>query len=221
MPVVPSKYVEKIQFFESRMAHWAEDAAEIGTTPEAVAQLDTLTGAGRAAYDAQLQAMAAAKAATATFLRTVDEMAKAGANIISQIRVKASTDGDDVYPKAYIPAPAKPSPIAAPGMPDQFSFELSQVGPLTLKWKCKNPKGSVGTMYQVWRRIGTGELTYLGGVGVKKFVDDTLPAAVSDVMYQVQAVRSTKAGPMGQFNVHFGTGNGVKVGAFIPKSQAA
>ena len=147
-------------------------------------------------------AINAARSATLGLQLAVEAMAKAGANIISQIRVKASTD-DGVYPLALIDAPAKASPIGEPGKPTRFSVELSQVGSLTLKWKCKNPKGSVGTMYQIWRRIGTGELTYLGCVGVKMFVDDALPAGASEVMYQVQAFRSTKAGPWAQFNVNF------------------
>jgi len=44
-------------------------------------------------------------------------------------------------------------------------------------------------------------------------VDATIPAGSSQVTYQMQAVRSTAAGPWAQFNVNFGTGAGAGAGA--------
>ena len=53
-------------------------------------------------------------------------------------------------------------------------------GALIMKWKCANPAGSSGTVYQVFRRIGgTGEFTYLGGCGTKEFIDATIPAGAT------------------------------------------
>jgi hypothetical protein len=220
MPTVPSKSVEKIQFFATHHETWAENALEIGTSSAAVAELDALTSTARDMYNAQQMAINAARSATHAFQMAVEAMAKAGANVIAQIRVKAATT-DGVYSLAMIPAPAQPSPIGEPGKPTQFSIELSSVGSLTLRWKCKNPKGSVGTMYQIWRRIapptGTGQLTQLGVSGEKKFVDYTLPAGASEVMYQVQAFRSTKAGPWAQFNVNF-NGTNIPQSAFVTTS---
>lgn len=204
MPVVPSKSVAKIAFYETHNASWAANAAAIGTTPAAVSALADLTAAAREASNEQYQAQIAARAATAKLRMAVEAMANAGAAIIGQVRVQASKSGDDVYPLAHIPAPAKPSPIGPPGQPNRFSAELSQIGSLTLKWKCKNPAGAVGTVYQVWRRIDSGELTFQGTVGVKQFVDDALPAGASAVMYQVQGMRTTAVGPVAQFNVYFG-----------------
>lgn len=106
-----------------------------------------------------------------------------------------------------IPPPAKASPIGPPGQPTQFTFELDARGALELSWKCKNPRGAVGTMYQVSRRIGPGgELVPLGITGEKRFVDETIPAGSTQVIYQIQAIRSTAAGPIATFNVNFGTG---------------
>jgi hypothetical protein len=69
-------------------------------------------------------------------------------------------------------------------------------------------RGAVGTTYHVWRRIGpSGPFTCLGATGVKKFVDETLPQGLAQVTYQIQAVRSTKAGPWARFDVNFGTGD--------------
>jgi hypothetical protein len=100
-----------------------------------------------------------------------------------------------------------PSARPAPGQPFAFAVELDQTGILTLKWKCDNPAGTQGTIYQVWRRVGpTGDFSYVGGSGTKSFIDATLPAGSSSVTYQIQAVRSTAVGPAAQFIVNFGVG---------------
>ena len=46
--------------------------------------------------------------------------------------------------------------------------------------------------------------TFLGTSGNRTFTDTTLPAGSRGVIYQVTAVRSTRRGESGQFNVNFG-----------------
>ncbi len=41
------------------------------------------------------------------------------------------------------------------GLPSRFAVQLQATGSLTLTWECKNPRGSEGTIYQVWRRLHT------------------------------------------------------------------
>ena len=69
------------------------------------------------------------------------------------------------------------------------------------------PSGSTGTIYQIWRQIAPpdGPLEYIGGSGMREFTDSTLPEGSSNVMYQIQAVRSTAVGEVATFNVKFGT----------------
>ncbi|MGN6725264.1 MAG: hypothetical protein ACTHLZ_05070 [Tepidisphaeraceae bacterium] len=71
-------------------------------------------------------------------------------------------------------------------------------------WKCKNPRGTTGTVYQVWRRIGGGAFDSIGTTGIKHFTDPTLPEGSTGVTYGVQAVTSTQHGPSGQFNPNVG-----------------
>jgi len=98
-----------------------------------------------------------------------------------------------------------PAPKPAPGTPGQFRVELFADGTIEVGWKCQNPAGAGGTMYQIWRRIGaSGEFTYLGGTGNKKWHDQTIPAGSSQVTYKIQAVRSTAAGAWVECNVNFG-----------------
>ena len=97
-----------------------------------------------------------------------------------------------------------PQPVTELGTPTDCKVTLEVNGAVTLKWKCASPRAT-GMVYQVFRRIGEGQFEYLGGTGEKKITDSTLPKGSSEVVYQIQAVRSTATGPWAQFNVNFGT----------------
>jgi hypothetical protein len=100
---------------------------------------------------------------------------------------------------------ATPTPTPDPGTATDFKVAISVNGDLDVSFKCKNPVGSRGTVYQIWRRVGaTGPYTYLCGVGSKKFTDSTIPAGATQLAYQVQAVRSTAVGGWAQCDVNFG-----------------
>jgi hypothetical protein len=116
-----------------------------------------------------------------------------------------------------------PTPRGAPGTPFKFVVSLASSGALTLQWKCNNPKGSSGTMYQVWRRVSaTTNFEYLGGSGDRKFIDDTIPAGSSQVTYKIQAVRSTAVGAFAEYNVNFGvSGSAPIVEEVAPMRKAA
>lgn len=227
MPVIPEDKVGKIEFCENHTTPWAANAVAIGTTAAAVTDLTTKTTAARTAYNAQQAAQSAAKAATNTFNMAVDAMAAAAADIIKQVRVKASTAGNSVYSLAEIPAPATPSPMGPLGKPSDFKVQLDQTGALNLKWKNSNPRGATGVVYQIWRRLGgVGDFAYLGGVGDKKYTDDGVPAGTAQVQYQIQAVRSTSVGPFALFVVNFGAaggtgGGGASVTEAAPAKLAA
>ncbi|MCC6660920.1 MAG: hypothetical protein IT437_08545 [Phycisphaerales bacterium] len=68
------------------------------------------------------------------------------------------------------------------------------------------PTGSVGTIYEVQRKIGNAGFQFIGGIGVKTFLDETLPTGSAPVTYKITAVRSTARGNSAQFTVNFGVG---------------
>ena len=112
-----------------------------------------------------------------------------------------------MYPLAQIPAPAVPSPVGPPGTPFDFTVALQQTGAVTLRWKCNNPVGASGTVYEVRRRVGgTGTFGFLANVGTRSFTDETIPGGSNGVTYQITATRSTRRGTPAQFNVNFGIG---------------
>ncbi len=220
MGLVPDTKPAKVAFFKSKITPWTDSAVEIGTSTTAVAALDVLVTAAETALLTQTTSEAAFRTSVAAADEAVEAMAKAGADIISAIRTKARTAGNGVYNLAQIPAPATPSGKGAPGEPGFFKVELQNNGALTLTWKCANPAGTSGTSYMVWRRIGTEQLAFLGATGLKKFVDATIPAGTAMATYQIQAFRSTMAGPWAQFNVNFTTEIGGAMSAMVSPQSA-
>jgi hypothetical protein len=212
MSLVPDTNEGKILFFQSKNTPWAANSTAIGTTTGAVTALATRVTSAQTKLAAAIAAREASKNATAELKDAVRSMASSGADIIKQIRAKAAVDGNSVYFLAEIPAPALPSPVPAPGTPTAFSATLNPDGSLKLKWKCANPAGAGGTMYQLSRRTGsggaTGAFASVGGTGTRSFIDASVPAGVASVTYSIVAVRSTASGVAAQFIVNFGVAAG-------------
>lgn len=219
MPVVPQGRLGKIEFYEAHIAPWTANTAAIGLTAPAVTALTTATTQARAAFNAAEAARAAARAATQNFydkVRAMHSNPGLGADMIETIRNYAQSKNDpNVYVLAQIPPPAVPGTLPPPGTPTDFSVGLLQDGSLELKWKCANPAGTQGTIYEVKRQIGGGTFTFVGATGVRAFTDDTLPAGSTPATYQITGVRSTARGNPAQFTVNFGIGGPGLVGVTI------
>jgi hypothetical protein len=221
MRLIPKDKVGKIQFCIGHLPAWAEHADQIGVAPEDVALLAGSTEEARLAYAEQQQAQQAAQAATLKLTIALEKMQTQASAILAMVRGKAAGAGPGVYSLAEIPAPEKPSPIAAPGTPTGFTVSLDAIGAVTLTWKCKNPRGSTGTTYHIWRQIDNGQFVYMGICGTKRYVDQTFPRGTASVTYQIQAMRSTTKGPIALFPVNFGT-TGRRMGIRVkPVSMAA
>jgi hypothetical protein len=220
MSLIPPSVTGTIDYLQSKIDPWTTSATAIGTTTAAVTALAANVAAAQDKLAAQIAAQEAAKAATTDLHLAIRTLRRAGADIVKQIRAKAATGGDAVYVLAQIPPPATPSPVPAPGTPTDFSATLNPDGSLKLRWKCPNPAGSVGTIYQVARRTGAvGPFAAVGGTGTRSFLDPTVPAAAAaaagGVTYQVTAVRSTASGTPAQFTVNFGVGGGGEATASV------
>jgi hypothetical protein len=217
MSLIPDTNHGAVSFFEARQDAWAAHAAQIGTSPAIVAEVAEKAAVARAALAAQDVAQQAARSATAAVKIALRDLRRLGGSVVGQIRAKAATEGDDVYVLAQIPAPAAPSPVPPPGMPTRFTATLDPAsGSLRLQWKCPNPAGSQGTIYQVARRVGPagagGAFVALGASGTRRFVDATVPAGAASVTYQITAVRSTAVGAAARFTVNLGVSEEVQGG---------
>jgi hypothetical protein len=222
MPLVPEKKNERVAFYASKITGWSASAVDIGTSAAAVADLSSRVAAAQAKVAAALAAKEAAKNATADADLAVREMAQAGAAIVQQIRARAAVAGDSIYILAQIPAPATPTPMPPPGTPTDFKAALNPDGSLRLRWKCRNPAGSSGTIYQVARRAGPagGAFVPLASVGTKSLTDATVPAGAASVTYRITAVRSTSVGLAAEFVVNFGAAGGERAAGIAGAGEA-
>jgi hypothetical protein len=224
--VVPRERLARIGWYETRDPVWSANATALGTTTVEVGALATKVAAARTAYDAQQLARAQAKAATTAYYNAVTAMSEAGVDVIQKIKAKAAVDGDSVYVLALIPPPAAPQPIGPPGMPTDFTAALDPSGTLNLAWRCVNPAGAGGTIYQVARQIGSaggggGEMQIIGATGQRKFADPTVPAGTAQVTYRIQALRSTVAGTANEFTVKFGVSGGAMTARVVGAAKLA
>lgn len=207
MGIVPKPVRERISFYQAKLPNLEAHAVTVGTSPEAVDDLAAKVEAARLAFEEQSRAMLAARTATQDLQNKLKEMSVAGSAIIMQVHAKAQSTGDEaIYNLATIPVTAAKSRMGPPGTPSSLSAELLPDGSLELSWDCKNPRGSMGTIYHVHRRTDpTSPFEYLGLSGEKRYVDVTIPKGATQLEYEIQAVRSTAKGGKARFPVTFGT----------------
>ncbi|HMN39950.1 MAG TPA: hypothetical protein PKE29_03835 [Phycisphaerales bacterium] len=223
MSIVPDTNIGKITFYEAHIGPWTSTPTQIGLVAADCTALQALITNARKAWDAQQAASEAAKAATTAMHNAVRAMHTLGAVDLAKIKAYADVTNDpNVYAKAQIPMPATPAPVGPPGTPFDFTVSLEQTGAVTLKWKCNNPSGAAGTVYEVRRRLSaTGTFDYVGSQGVKSFTDDSIPAGSTALTYQITAIRSTRRGVPAQFNVNFGMGGDGLMVATVTEATAS
>lgn len=221
MSILPDSRKGKLEFFESHWETWLENATSIGLNSTIVNQLKTYVMDEREAFNAATLARDTSRSATNTWYVSSDTTVNLGRDLIKTIKAFAETSGNpNVYSLANIPAPVVPGPVGPPGTPMDFKVALRGDGALLLSWKCVNPVGSQGTIYEVRRKVaGQSAFEFLGANGPKKFTDASIAAGSSNVMYEITAVRSTVRGAPAQFVVNFGVGgDGAQVVSIAPMS---
>lgn len=215
MPVQPRKKQENIAFFEQRNPIWAANVATLGLNPQEIGQLDTLTTAARAAYDAAQLAAAQARSATIDQNLAFMAMRDLGGELIKKIRVTAEQTGNPaLFALAQIPAPKEPAPIA-PVEASNLAFTLQPSGALEISW---DGSVSTGTTYVVQRAItpaggGQGPFQSIGFADEKRFVDTGIPAGTERASYVVRARKGATLTPgTAPITVRFvAGGNGVSL----------
>lgn len=193
MPVQPRKKQENIAFFEQRNPIWAANAAALSLTPEETGQIDTLTSAARAAYDAAQLAASQAASATADQDLAIQAMRDYGGELIKQIRRNAEQTGDpSLFALAQIPAPKEPAPIP-PVEASNITFDLLPSGSLELAW---DGSVSTGTTYIVRRALtpaggNPGSFQDMGFADEKRYIDSTIPPGTAEARYVVRAKKGS------------------------------
>lgn len=217
MGVLPETLVEQIQFCESHLPVWTAAPTTIGLTAAQVTALNTATTAARKAYADAQAARQLSKAKTTDLNTSATTMRGQVSDLIRQIKAFAelqATPGT-VYAAAQIPEPLPPSPLPAPGIPNNIRVTLEPSGAVTLSWDAVNAAASSGAFYNVSRKLpGQSAYTPVGGTpGTTSatrrmsFTDFTVPtsAAGSGANYIIQGQRGTETGePSEAVVVQFG-----------------
>jgi hypothetical protein len=225
-PVFPTRNSELPPAVEEKSEVWKIQPEDIGLTDTRVTALKAANAVAAAAYTSLIAKRDAAENATSIFnnaCRTVRQLAGQCVRSIDAFAI-ASPDPAAVWDEASIPAPKTPGTLPPPGQPTDFTAGIDGNGALTIKWKCSNPRGVSGVIYQITRRLNnTGAYTFLDTVGAKKFVDGTIPAGTFAVSYKVVGKHGQQVGTVSdQFTVQFGVeGPGLTIAETFVSGKAA
>jgi hypothetical protein len=216
MARIPDSNQGTIDYLQSKMTPWGDNAVAIGTTAARVTAMGTLITQAQDAMAAQVAAAQASKNATTACNNAIMALHQAGAEILKQIDTQAGITGPSVWTLAVVDPPAPPSPVGKPGLPYKLVATLKPNGSIELTFKCSNPKNCNGVIYQVYRKVEVlDDYAYLGGTGERKFIDLSAPRGVPSIMYQIQGTRSTSVGDAAEFIVNLGISSGATVNATV------
>jgi hypothetical protein len=220
MSIIPRKLSDLVNWVAAHVPVWAVEPTSVGLTAEKVASLESELTLVQGNIVSRDGAVNTARAATQTVNNSASDMRKTTSEMVRTIKAFAESQPkpEEIYTLAQIPPPASPSPAPPPGIPTSFRAALNPEGSLTISWKCANPRGTTGTVYNIRRRLSSsGPWQQLGAVGTRRFTDESI-SGTNTVMYQVQAQRGTVFGTASlTFMVQFGAGSGG--GGFMITSQ--
>jgi len=211
-PVFPSKNIELPGIVLQKVDVW-EDAppADIGLDVARVTALKDANSAAQVALTDLIAKKAAAENATAVFNTACKTVRQLGGQCVRSIDAfaLASVKPAEVWELAGIPAPKTPGTGPGPAQPFGLLATLNNLGELTLTWKCSNPRGVTGVIYQVLRGLNGAVPTAYDVIGEKRFVDGNVPMGTQSVTYIVRGKHGQRTGlPSSDFVIRFGTGGG-------------
>lgn len=212
MSVIPSSKEDMIAFFASHVPVWSAQAADIGLSPETVAELSALLSAAQDAVANQAAKDDEKKAATLAANQAAAALREAGAGDLATIKAFAkSTNDPSVYAKAQIPEPADRTPAPPPSMPYDLDADLDNNGNVVLTFKSDNAQSHTGVFFEVRRKLnGESSFALVGSTGTKSFTDTGIQAGTASAVYNVTAKRGELSSPTSE-NIYVpfaGGGNG-------------
>jgi hypothetical protein len=209
MGTFPSRRDEFLNWCAAHDPVWTANATLIGMTGAQATAFNKAVDDLQAAILAQEQAKQAAKSATMTTEEREGELRRLATENVQRIRTFAQSTGNpSVYTLAQVPPVAPPTPVGPPGTPTDFTVALDPQGAITVRFKCVNPPNAGGTTYLVRRKLpAQAGFAFFTATGKKNFTDATLPSAIAQAEYVVQALRGDVAGtPSSTLIVRFGAG---------------
>lgn len=209
----PDRNVQLIEFAELHAPVWEDVAGRINLTPSQAASYKAATAAARTAYNDAQVIRQQAKVATERQNEALAVLRSTNSSLLKIIRGFAQDQANplEIYQLAQIPAPAGPSPFAAPSTPFDLNATLAITdGGIQLRWKASQPSGITGVVYRVDRQTGNSTTwTLVALTGSKNTIDTSVPVGTSRVIYRVIAQRgSLTSNASNPLEIRFGTGPG-------------
>lgn len=207
---IPDTKPGQLDFFETRINAWVDNAAAIGLTLTQTSDLAGLLSTSRASYDSAQSAKQALKGLIEVQDQDLAALVAYGSQLVQTIRAYAQLTGDaQVYATAQID-PRK-APEAIPPFPaSNLTYALKTSGALELSW---DGRLSTGTSYILERSIFSAEgqpsaFEPIAYVGALSYVDTGVPAGTAQALYQVKALKGSETtDPSAPILVRFAPGN--------------
>ena len=196
MRTVPKSRDGFFTWADAHVEAFAQHAAAIGLSQDEVAQYVEALSEARAADLAQRQAMLAAQAATLAAKIAEARSRVLAAHALATIRLTAVKNDDrSVYTLAMIAPLKQATPLAPPGQPYRIEAALLPQGGLSISWEAENPAGSRNVIYNVLRKLSNEyQFQLMATVGMKKYVDMSLPMGTTQFTYAIQGQRGCVRG---------------------------
>lgn len=187
--IIPKSLTDRLDFFTTRAADWADDPGAIGLTAAEVAGLQAALDSFREAKSRAEVARMEAEGATLNQNFAIQTLVDLGSRLIGKIRIAARQD-PAVYPLASIavPSPGVRSSIPPP-TPADFRAAPRSDGALELSWTSDLARTS---FYRLEREItlaGRTTREVLGAVRDGAYTDDNLPVGYTLAQYFLTPVR--------------------------------
>lgn len=201
LPTDPAQLLARVKVLGPR---WVEHAAELGLSPEMIAELQAALAECGGAADEAYRLREAAQMATQTYYTAADRLYHASAAVVRTVRANGLNSGDPSYfitAGMDVPGPRRRH-APPPGQPTALRSRLESLGRVRLTWRSKNPRGVANVVYEVTRQVrlidgttdGPPKVLGLAG-GSRTFTDATLPAGAASAIYQVHPIRGRQRGP--------------------------
>ncbi|QQS10344.1 MAG: fibronectin type III domain-containing protein [Phycisphaerales bacterium] len=204
---LPEKIDEFLAWADNHQGLWTSSPENIGLTAAEALEFKTMANDLQTLRSAAIAAREASRGATLDQNEGLRDTRRKAGELVNTIKAFAERTGNsEVYALAGVSPDAPRGQAPDPTPPFDFVATIDSFGDLTLSWKSRQPAGVSGTTFQVSRQMnGTGAWEILDTVGLREFVDETIPQGTNSVAYIVRAKRSNRQSvPSAAYHVLFG-----------------
>lgn len=180
-----SKHLDRVRWFEQRLALWRQNSTQLGLDEADISVLADRLERARKCYEARRTAWEAARESAREFDNAAASASRAGLRLLSRIRAAA-----DANPQLWSAAGVKPRIAEAlpPEVPQDVQAELSDDGSVVVRWK--HPARGRGTSFVLERRLADrAGYRFLGITSQMRLKDAGIPPGTIFACYRVLARR--------------------------------